>query len=106
MKFNCGLPSDVKRQQEFEQKKEKLLEEVEFYKSWHKWFAWYPVRVGERSCILFEYVERIYPHAYVKDDSWYYYKHPRDLKIRFINPKYATLGTNITDNAEETENES
>lgn len=25
---------------------------------WHKWFAWYPVRVGVHDCRWFEYVER------------------------------------------------
>lgn len=25
---------------------------------WHRWFAWYPVRVGENECRWLEYVER------------------------------------------------
>lgn len=25
---------------------------------WHKWFAWYPIRLGNNDCRWFEYVER------------------------------------------------
>lgn len=43
MKFNCGL-----------------AEHEEFIRAqtWHRWFAWYPVRVGKHECRWLEMVER------------------------------------------------
>ena len=43
MRFNCG-PT---RQEKDEKKK-----------FWHKWFAWHPVKVGNREGIWLELVER------------------------------------------------
>lgn len=47
MKFNCGLTD--------EEIKEKLSPTL---CNWHKWFAWFPVRVGHMDCRWLEYVER------------------------------------------------
>lgn len=44
MKFDCGLT--------WREKYERLI-------SWHPWFAWYPVRIGQtHDCVWWEYVER------------------------------------------------
>jgi len=43
MKFDCGPSWNEKR----------LARE-----QWHRWFAWFPVKVGERDCRWFEFVER------------------------------------------------
>ena len=40
MKFNCGLTKNEKLQ------------------SWHKWFAWYPVRISKNDCRWLETVYR------------------------------------------------
>jgi len=49
MKFNCGTDYQT------------------WYKlktNWHRWFAWYPVRVGNCDCRWLEYVERCYEDSY------------------------------------------
>ena len=43
MRFNCGLSKD-----------ENLDEKMK----WHKWFAWYPVRVARNDCRWLETVHR------------------------------------------------
>lgn len=43
MRFDCGLTG---------------RELFEARKLWHKWFAWYPVRIGSRDCRWLETVER------------------------------------------------
>lgn len=43
MKFDCGLTA-----------KERLAAR----EHWHRWFAWYPVRIGSRDCRWLETVER------------------------------------------------
>lgn len=47
MKLNCGMTA---------------AESAKFYdkkfNEWHRWFAWYPVRVGQRDCRWLETVER------------------------------------------------
>jgi len=45
MKFDCGL---LLNYDEWIADREK----------WHRWFAWYPVRVGLRECRWFEMVAR------------------------------------------------
>lgn len=50
MKFNCGLTGDAK-EAAARAERDKL-------KVWHRWFAWYPVRVGQNDCRWLEYVER------------------------------------------------
>ena len=35
MKFNCGLSYEDKR---------------EVYRKWHRWFAWYPIRLASKDC--------------------------------------------------------
>ena len=47
MKFDCGASAE----QKWEAKKNKL-------KEWHKWFAWYPVRVCHNECRWLEWVHR------------------------------------------------
>lgn len=47
MKLNCGPTHMERRQQEWQR-----------FCTWHKWFAWYPVRVGSGDCRWLEYVER------------------------------------------------
>ena len=43
MKFNCGPTWEEKKAA-----KEK----------WHKWFAWYPIRIGSKDCRWLETIER------------------------------------------------
>ena len=43
MKFNCGITWE-----------EKLVAR----KEWHRWFAWYPIRLGSRDCRWLETIER------------------------------------------------
>lgn len=60
MKFDCG-PSY--------QTKTKLKE------SWHDWFAWYPVRLGDHNCRWLETVERKGTFYYNFFDSWRSYEY-------------------------------
>ena len=48
MKFNCGKRTYAQRKKA----RQKAL------KHWHKWFAWYPVRLGEHDCRWLEFVQR------------------------------------------------
>ena len=43
MKFDCGKT--------FQERRNRL-------RQWHKWFAWYPVKVEDHDCRWFEFVER------------------------------------------------
>ncbi len=43
MKFNCGHTKEVR---------------VNALHNWHRWFAWWPVRVGIKECRWLEFVER------------------------------------------------
>lgn len=47
MKLNCGRPKYQRRG-----------EAVKYLCNWHRWFAWFPVRVGTNDCRWLEYVER------------------------------------------------
>ncbi|MBO0129139.1 hypothetical protein [Agrobacterium burrii] len=47
MKFNCGPTQQERRQQVRDR-----------YCVWHKWFAWFPVRVGNHDCRWLETIER------------------------------------------------
>lgn len=49
MKWDCG-----KKKREREQ--------------WHRWFAWYPVRLADNDCRWLEYVER----KGELDDGWWW----------------------------------
>lgn len=57
MKFNCGTP--LTPNQKFDHACAKYL-------VWHKWFAWYPVRVGPNDCRWLEVVYRQYDRV----SSW------------------------------------
>ena len=48
MRFNCGLALD---------------DRIKANETWHRCFAWYPVRVGNEWCWL-ECVERKYEYLY------------------------------------------
>jgi hypothetical protein len=45
MRFNCGPTAHEKRIAR---------------RQWHRWFAWFPVRVGSRDCRWLETIERRY----------------------------------------------
>lgn len=54
MKFNCGLTWDQKevlRQQRREA-------HLQYIRSWHPAFAWFPKRVGNNQCVWLESYER------------------------------------------------
>jgi hypothetical protein len=55
MKFDCGKTREEKR--------DKLT-------NWHKWYAWYPVRIGSHNCRWLEYVERKLTYV---ECGWDYY---------------------------------
>ena len=50
MKFDCG---ETRKEKQVRLGQERIRKE-----QWHKWFAWYPVRVGSHDCRWFEWVER------------------------------------------------
>ena len=52
MKFDCG---------------ETASEYFARLEKWHRWFAWYPVRIGYRDCRWLEYVERKITYGF---DGW------------------------------------
>jgi len=54
MKFNCG--------ESWEYEKLRL-------ENWHEWFAWRPVRVGNRDCRWLEKVQRKGKYTYYGIDS-------------------------------------
>ena len=70
MKFNCD------REPRVDQKK-----------SWHVWFAWYPVKVGPGDCRWLEKVERRGQLDYFYDGSPYWLYEYREL----VKPKNANI---------------
>jgi len=47
MKLNCGPSAEQRRQAA-----------RDYYCRWHRWFAWFPVRVAQDDCRWLEVVER------------------------------------------------
>lgn len=46
------------------------------YIHWYKWFAWYPVRVGDNECRWLEFVcRKAIPKTYVNYDDWQPYEY-------------------------------
>lgn len=71
MKINCGRPRHQRR------------EDAKAYLCcWHRWFAWFPVRVGRNDCRWLEYVER--KAGYVHDGGLLYEFSPGDCVYRAI----------------------
>lgn len=62
MKFKWGLT----RAERGALEREYLEEEKIRFSKWHRWFAWYPVRVGHRDGRWFEWVERKYNAASIQ----------------------------------------
>jgi hypothetical protein len=56
MKFNCGPD---------------WWERHKLSKLWHRWFAWFPVRIGERKCVWLEFIERKH-EGYGMHEKWRY----------------------------------
>ncbi len=48
MKFNCSKRS-------WDQKKEARMRAL---KLWHRYFAWFPVRIGRYNCCWLEFIQR------------------------------------------------
>jgi hypothetical protein len=44
---------------------------IKFEDQWHRWFAWYPVRIGDERVWL-EFVERRITEGGLFDDSFWY----------------------------------
>lgn len=57
MKLDCGPSSGARYATYIEARRAKLT-------VWHRWFAWYPVRISESECRWLEYVERRYEKVY------------------------------------------
>lgn len=55
MKFNCDFYKDWKHKRGHAQE--------EYLRNWHKKFAWLPIKVADKDCRWFEFVERSYPSA-------------------------------------------
>ncbi len=49
MKFNCGESKCAELQRDWKEKT-----------TWHKWFAWFPVRISESECVWLEIIEQKY----------------------------------------------
>lgn len=47
MRFNCGPSFNVKAEETYSR-----------FSNWHRWYAWFPVRVGEDDCRWLEWIER------------------------------------------------
>jgi len=73
MKFNCGPTVGQRIEKFLNNRKEKLSK-------WHKYFAWYPVRVSNNTCIWLGYVERKakYYSYFVGIEKWEY----REIQIK------------------------
>lgn len=54
MRLNCGLSPETKRDLKKDREDKKFREAIQ----WHKWFAWYPVQIGDNDCRWLETVER------------------------------------------------
>lgn len=67
MKIYCGPTLAERKRLRWERKEE-----------WHKWFAWYPVRVGPDLCVWLETLERKYTHH-----KWFldFYIEYRELNV-------------------------
>lgn len=57
MKFHCKTPET----------RHAFIKRIE---QWHRWFAWYPVRVAENDCRWLEVVERKGTQESSWDDEW------------------------------------
>lgn len=51
MKLSCGPDQDTRRQRRRQKARD-------YWLNWHRWFAWYPVRIKEGDCRWMEFVER------------------------------------------------
>ncbi len=51
MRFNCGPDQETQRRRRRQKARDHWC-------SWHRWFAWYPVRIKEGDCRWLEFVER------------------------------------------------
>lgn len=62
MRFNCDRFKRPSRHQRITQ--------------WHRWFAWYPVRIADGDCRWLEYVERkaTYWCGWDSDGYYWYYR--------------------------------
>ena len=83
MKFNCGPTQCEKLEAEFN----RLREVARAARDWHKWFAWFPVRVGKGDCRWLETVERRFPDAQV----FRLYGGGGPIEFVFGAPKYRAL---------------
>jgi len=67
MKFNCG-----------ESRKEKIKR----LEKWHDWFAWHPVRLGEKDCRWFETIQRKGSLKwYGEPDAWFEWEYRESEKL-------------------------
>lgn len=64
MKFNCG---------------EDWCTKVQRKRQWHRWFAWYPVRIANYDCRWLEFVERQGDWQYDSDGGSWFFKY-RSIK--------------------------
>lgn len=87
MKFNCG---------------ETLAEKKQRLGQWHRWFAWRPVRVGEKECRWLEYVERKGRYyASIRDGTWFWDYRVADTRLRLTVQKIRTVAAALRANQRE-----
>lgn len=67
MELNCGLSKSTKRKNK---------------QKWHKWFAWYPVRLEDNDCRWLEYIERKY--VYLTSEILAEDRRQIELNINFL----------------------
>lgn len=58
MKFSCGYSPNLKRKTKMVFHNIRAQKWFKKYTNWHKFYAWYPVRIEEKHCRWLEYVER------------------------------------------------
>lgn len=64
MKWDC----DSRR----ERREAKAIAKLNDCQKWHRWFAWYPVKIGHRDCRWLEFVNRkfTFHKGYMSNDYW------------------------------------
>lgn len=57
MKLNCDY-FKLRKERKRKKQEDALVKQIMYERSWHTWFAWYPVRITLGKCVWLETVER------------------------------------------------
>lgn len=94
MKFNCDYFKLLKERKRKKQEDD-LVKQVIYERSWHQWFAWYPVRTARGECRWLETVERrnsVHDHVLegeirlYLDTSWFQMSYMYNYNYRALSP--------------------